>query len=157
MIKKIVSGGQTGVDRGALLLARTIGLESGGWCPRNRRAEDGRIDADFPLQETPLHHYWQRTQWNVRDSDGTMLLHRGKISRGTALTWRTTKELDKPCCLVDMNQPVVASRILKWLDHFRIEILNVAGPRESENPGIQEQAFQMLGRILNVGEGLSPP
>ena len=78
MLAKIVSGGQTGVDRAALDVALDLSLPCGGWCPKGRKAEDGPIAAHYPLTETPLDSYPQRTEWNVRDSDGTLVLTRGK-------------------------------------------------------------------------------
>ena len=71
--ERIVSGGQTGADRAALDWAIERGIPHGGWCPRGRRAEDGRIDRRYALRETPAHDYQQRTRWNVRDSDGTLI------------------------------------------------------------------------------------
>src|SRR6266508_6387099 len=97
MITKIVSGGQTGVDRAALDVALELGMPCGGWCPQGRRAEDGRIDDRYPLNETPWDGYPQRTEWNVRDSDGTLILTCGESDRGTALTVRLAQERNKPC------------------------------------------------------------
>ncbi|MCZ6552322.1 MAG: hypothetical protein O7A67_00850, partial [SAR324 cluster bacterium] len=87
-LQRIVSGGQSGVDRAALDAALATGLPCGGWCPRGRRAEDGPIHERYHLLETPSRRYAQRTEWNVRDSDGTLLLTRREPSRGTALTRR---------------------------------------------------------------------
>ncbi|MEM1442023.1 MAG: putative molybdenum carrier protein, partial [Verrucomicrobiota bacterium] len=87
MLRKLVSGGQTGVDRAALQWALKRGWDCGGWCPAGRLAEDGAIESHFPLQETPSAEYSQRTEWNVRDSDGTVLLTRSpKLEGGTKLT-----------------------------------------------------------------------
>mgnify|MGYP003793290687 CR=1 FL=1 len=86
MIKKIVSGGQTGVDRAALDVAMQLGIPVGGWCPRGRRAEDGRIPDSYPLREASSVNYAKRTELNVRDSDGTLILSGGPLTGGTALT-----------------------------------------------------------------------
>ena len=86
MIERIVSGGQTGVDRAALEVAIEHQIPIGGWCPRGRRSEDGTIPTKFTLQETPTADYSQRTAWNVRDSDGTLLISCGELTGGTALT-----------------------------------------------------------------------
>ncbi len=95
MPEKIVSGGQTGVDRAALDAALALGVPCGGWCPRGRRAEDGEIPARYPLRETPLPTYEQRTEWNVRDADGTLVLTRGPASGGTALTLALAERLGR--------------------------------------------------------------
>ena len=85
MIARLVSGGQTGVDRAALDVARELAIPSGGWCPKGRKAEDGKIDDSYPLVESPSASYSQRTRWNVRDSDGTLVLTCGKLTGGTLL------------------------------------------------------------------------
>ena len=97
----IVSGGQTGVDRGALLGAQEAGLACGGWCPRGRRAEDGPISARFPLRETDTTDYAERTHRNVRDSDGTLLLQFGELRGGSALTSEAAGERGKPLLVLD--------------------------------------------------------
>src|SRR6266851_4977853 len=97
MFAKIISGGQTGVDRAALDVALELGIPCGGWCPKGRRAEDGRIPKRYPLVETPTPAYPVRTEWNVRDSDGTLVLARGQASGGTALTIEFATDYGKPC------------------------------------------------------------
>src|SRR5215217_2323846 len=92
---KIVSGGQTGVDRAALDVALELGIECGGWCPAGRQAEDGPIDARYPLRETPSADPAQRTEWNVRDSDATLLLTTGAASPGTELTREVARRLGR--------------------------------------------------------------
>src|SRR5438105_15558458 len=92
-LHKIVSGGQTGVDRAALDVALELGMPCGGWCPRGRRAEDGPITDRYPLSETPWSGYPQRTGWNVRDADGTLILTMGQADRGTALTQQLAARL----------------------------------------------------------------
>ncbi|HSR12366.1 MAG TPA: putative molybdenum carrier protein, partial [Thermodesulfobacteriota bacterium] len=96
MVKKIISGGQTGVDRAALDVALELGIPAGGWCPKGRRAEDGRIPDYYPLQEASSPEYPVRTQLNVEDSDGTLILYRNSPAGGTALTIRLAKRLKKP-------------------------------------------------------------
>src|ERR1700730_12095061 len=100
MIEKIISGGQTGVDRAALDVALTLGIACGGWCPRGRRAEDGQIPPEYPLPETPTDESPRRTEWNVRDSDGTLILTRGAPDRGTALTAKLANRQAKPLYVV---------------------------------------------------------
>src|ERR1043166_1868000 len=99
----IRSGGQTGVDRAALDVALEWGVPCGGWCPRGRRAEDGPINPRYPLVETPWVGYPQRTEWNVRDSDGTLILTRGEADRGTALTIELASRYQKPCLVLALK------------------------------------------------------
>ena len=148
-VEKIVSGGQTGVDRAALDVALAMGIECGGWCPRHRRAEDGRIPDRYPLSETSSASYSQRTRRNVRDSDGTLILLDGEPRGGTLLTQRTAVERGKPCLLVDVSGPLSAEEIRTWLSAHGIQVLNVAGPRESQSPGITLAATQLLHEVLS--------
>jgi Circularly permutated YpsA SLOG family len=104
-VRRIVSGGQTGVDRAALDVALELGLECGGWCPRGRRAEDGEIPARYPLRETRSAGYPVRTERNVRDSDATLVLHEGRLGRGTALTAGCARRLGRPLLEVDLRRP----------------------------------------------------
>lgn len=143
MNKIIVSGGQTGVDRAALDAALSLGLNCGGWCPKGRRAEDGAIPEFYPLKETPGRDYAQRTEWNVRDSDATLILCRGKPSGGTAMTVQFAKAAGKPVYLVDLAI-VDEQAIRRWLDEQRAAILNIAGSRESQHPGIYRQTLTLL-------------
>src|SRR5215212_1496285 len=116
MIQKVVSGGQTGVDRAALDVALALGVPCGGWCPRGRRAEDGAVPDAYPLAETPWHGYPQRTAWNVRDSDGTLVLTRGTPDRGTALTVRLARETKKPFLVVDLERGIDAPAVRAWAE-----------------------------------------
>src|SRR5438067_6879001 len=136
MFSRIMSGGQTGVDRAALDVALEHGFACGGWCPKGRHAEDGPIPDCYPLQETPWEGYPQRTEWNVRDSDGTLILTRGEADRGTALTERLAKTQSKPCLVVDLAQPWDVEAVRQWIETNHIATLNIAGPRESSSPGI---------------------
>ena len=148
MFTKIVSGGQTGVDRAALDVALALGVPCGGWCPQGRRAEDGRLDDRYPLQETPWHGYPQRTEWNVRDSDGTLILTCGEADRGTALTVELAQRKKKPCLVVDVGVAVDLDMIRAWAEENGVGVLNVAGPRESSSPGIHDRAAEVLRRLL---------
>ena len=149
MLRKIVSGGQTGVDRAALDSARALGLQSGGWCPRGRIAEDGRLRLRYRLVETPASDYWQRTEWNVRDSDGTLIINRGRLDGGTLATARYALEAHaKPVYRVDIGRRVRRERFRAWLTRHRVRVLNVAGPRESKRPGIYREARGILLRLL---------
>ncbi len=148
MITKIVSGGQTGVDRAALDVALELGVECGGWCPLGRRAEDGPISEKYPLQETTWSGYPQRTEWNVRDSDGTLILTVGELDKGTALTVKLAGKLKKPHLVVDLADADPIPVILEWIAEMEIQTLNVAGSRESSSPGIHHQACELLRALL---------
>jgi predicted Rossmann-fold nucleotide-binding protein len=150
---RIVSGGQTGVDRAALDAAMDCGLECGGWVPRGRRAEDGAVPPHYPMRETPGHAYAERTRRNVRDSDGTLILAAGKPTGGTALTAAFTRRLGKPCLLIDLRAAADPAVISEWLRRHHIRVLNVAGPRESTCPGIHEQAKALLTALLRQASG----
>lgn len=160
----IVSGGQTGVDRGALEGARTAGLVTGGWCPRGRRAEDGTIPAGFGLQETGQDDYDTRTRRNVRDSDGTLLIGFGPLSGGSALTVEACRALGRPLLALDADRcgPDAAEPLadtLAFLAAHRIRVLNVAGPRESEAAGARSWARRFLVRLaaaLSENAGRAP-
>jgi len=147
-INKIISGGQTGVDSAALDTAIEFKIPHGGWCPMGRLAEDGIIDDRYQLKETDSCDYKQRTRFNVRDSDGTLILNTGKLEGGTALTARYAKELDKPMFIVDLEQNKNTDALVKWLEKFKIRDLNIAGPRESKRNGIYLKALHFLQKIL---------
>ena len=148
VVERVISGGQTGVDRAALDVALELGIPCGGWCPRGRRAEDGRIPERYPLRETLSAGYAQRTEWNVRDADGTLVLHRGALRGGTALTVALARRLGKPCLTADLAAGVDLAAVLDWLAAQQVAILNVAGPRESHAPGIGGEARALLRRLL---------
>lgn len=148
MLTKIVSGGQTGVDRAALDVALELGFPCGGWCPKGRKAEDGPLHSRYPLVETPSDHYAIRTRRNVFDSDGTLLLVRGPLTGGSKLTADVAVRLGKPLLIVDLAGEVDGNTIRQWLDGHSVHVLNVAGPRESGAPGIYEQAKEILRKVL---------
>jgi hypothetical protein len=148
MFTKIVSGGQTGVDRAALDVALGLGLPCGGWCPKGRRAEDGPIAPHYPLTETASTAYPHRTRLNVRDSDGTFTLTLGQPDRGTALTIDLARRMKKPLLVVDLDAPADVAAVGAWIRNQRIEVLNVAGPRESTKPGIYAKAARFLRELV---------
>ncbi len=147
-VDKIVSGGQTGVDRAALDAALSLDITHGGWCPQGRRAEDGTIATQYRLRETPSSDYLQRTEWNVRDSDATLILTRGEVEGGTAATAQYAGRHEKPLLIVDLlsEPPVETAR--QWLSQNRIRTLNIAGPRASKQPAIYRQALDYLLKLL---------
>ena len=148
LLPRIISGGQTGVDRAALDVALELGMLCGGWCPAGRWAEDGPIPLRYPLRETPSPRPEQRTEWNVRDSDATLIIRGGGRSGGTALTARLAARYGKPLLIASLAEPVAPRRVREWMVVHRVRTLNVAGPRESEEPGIGRWAWRYLGAAL---------
>ena len=148
IFSKIISGGQTGVDRAALDAALELGLPTGGWCPQGRRAEDGPLEARYPLKETDSRNYAVRTEKNILDSDGTLILTRGNPKGGTALTKKLAKVHQKPFLIIDLSAGKNFRPVREWGHTYQIETLNVAGPRESEAPGIHHEAICFLKKIL---------
>lgn len=148
MIERVVSGGQAGVDRAALDVALEVGIPCGGWCPKGRKAEDGPIATRYPLKETPTDDYAQRTEWNARDSDGTLVITRGLPTGGTAQTIEFASRLNKPCLVADLENRINPTDMVEWAAAFGVSTLNVAGPRESKCPGIYDQAAAFLRTSL---------
>jgi len=148
LLRKVVSGGQTGVDRAALDAAMDLGFETGGWVPRGRRSEDGTIPERYALTETTSRDYEQRTEWNVRDTDATLVLTTGRLEGGTANTVELAHKMEKPIFVVDLLQPRNLDGILYWLEYENVRSLNVAGPRESKVPGIRAMAMEFLKDLL---------
>lgn len=146
---RIVSGGQTGVDRGALDAALALGIDHGGWCPAGRLAEDGRVPNHYQLVEIGSRYYPHRTEKNVRDSDATLILYRGRMTGGTKLTQRLCRQVGKPELSVSIaNQARAREKIIVWLNEVRPEVLNVAGPRESNAQGIHDETCKLLVAAL---------
>ncbi|MFT5092149.1 MAG: hypothetical protein ACI93T_000968 [Porticoccaceae bacterium] len=150
LIDRLISGGQTGVDRAALAVAQELGVPCGGWCPRGRRAEDGRIPARFPLKESTSRNYAVRTRMNVAESDGTLILSRGELTGGTALTESIARQMGKPWLVIDLVAEFNAQPVEEWIVENRIRTLNVAGPRESQQAGIFDQACEYLRTLINL-------
>lgn len=144
----VISGGQTGVDRAALDVAMELGVPCGGWCPRGRRAEDGMIPLKYPLRETPSGSYEQRTAWNVRDADATLVLCCRPPRGGTALTLRFVRRTGKASLVVDLDDLGGEEAARAFLASHRVRVLNVAGPRESQQPGIAVRAKAFLLAVL---------
>ncbi len=139
VIYKIISGAQTGVDRGALDAAMDLHMQYGGWCPKGRKAEDGKIPARYAyLMETRSFQYPNRTEKNIRDSDATLIVCWGTPTGGTALTIRLCEKLKKPYCVADMMGTPLA-KVVSWLGTYKPRTLNVAGPRASKHPTIDIQ------------------
>jgi hypothetical protein len=154
-VERIVSGGQTGVDRAALDWALEHGVDCGGWCPLGRRAEDEPIASRYPLRESETSGYEERTRLNVVDSDGTLILNAGKLDGGTALTVRFAIEERKPYTVVQLDAPGHddAPRVRAWLAAHTVRTLNVAGPRESKRPGVYRLAYAFLDDVARTAAG----
>lgn len=155
---KIVSGGQTGADRGGLDWAILRGVPHGGWCPRGRKAEDGCIHGRYLLVETGSGGYRERTELNVRDSDGTVIFTGpGVLHGGSLLTARMAERHGRPWVHLRMNDghEGVGNALLRFAVEMRIECLNVAGCRESRCPGIQQFVRQALDAAFTRGHSPS--
>jgi hypothetical protein len=146
---KIISGGQTGVDRAALDIALESGIPCGGWCPKGRKAEDGTIDPKYPLKETKSEEYRFRTESNVLEADATLVLTFGKPTGGTAFTIQMAVKHKKPYLLIDLKKKINPLFVQEWAKTRKIRTLNVAGPRESKIPGIYETAKEFLMQIIS--------
>ena len=136
---KIISGGQTGADRAALDWAIANGIEHGGWCPQGRLAEDGVITAQYDLRETPKADYLQRTEWNVRDSDATVIISLlPQLTGGSLATAELASSLGKPCLHLSGLQGGTenAQQLSGFLCRNEVQILNVAGSRTSGEPNV---------------------
>jgi hypothetical protein len=172
LVLNIRSGGQTGVDRAtldaALFYNTTTSLPSfnsnnakkpfhvhvTGWCPKGRLAEDGPIPSRYPLIETPTSLYSERTEWNVRDADATLVLLLSTTmppDNGTTFTIEKVTELQKPLKIIFLNDDIVTntSQVLQWMNDHQVKMLNVAGPRESNCPGIYSKTYDFMTVLLN--------
>jgi predicted Rossmann fold nucleotide-binding protein DprA/Smf involved in DNA uptake len=154
----IISGGQTGADRAALDFAIEHGLPHGGWCPRARLAEDGPISARYELRETPSRKYAQRTEWNIRDSDATLVLSIAADPKGgTRLTLDLARRLGKPVLHVSRaasggDYRDLAAQVDAFLSEHAVQILNVAGPRASQEPEVTAFVWEILQGALHRTE-----
>ncbi len=139
MIKKIISGGQTGADRAALDTAIKFNIDHGGWVPKGRRAEDGILPDKYRLKEMPTDSYPRRTEKNIWDSHATLIVVHGDLTSGSLLTKRLAQKLERPCChinLLDIDEFEAAIVVHAFITDYRVEVLNVAGPRASHDPDI---------------------
>lgn len=148
MLKKIVSGGQTGVDRAALDAAIRMGIPHGGWIPKGRRTEGGPLPERYRLDEMPTDSYPERTEKNVIASDGTLIICRGTPQGGTDYTRKMALRHGKQMLHIDLSlyqNPIdAASLVSSWIQLNKIETLNVAGPRASKDPNIYGAALALL-------------
>ncbi|MCD6055460.1 MAG: hypothetical protein K0R12_422 [Gammaproteobacteria bacterium] len=152
MIEKIISGGQTGVDRAALDTAIALGIAHGGWCPKGRLSEKGIIPPHYALIETDSTDYGIRTQLNIRDSDGTLILTSQPLDElpdGTVLTYQKALKIQKPCLMINLSHDHDAALLIHWIEKNALTLLNIAGPRESQSPGIYHSAKTFLEKIIS--------
>lgn len=154
ILQKIVSGGQTGADQSALDFAISKNISHGGWCPRGRIAENGLIPERFLLKETPDEKYSLRTEWNVRDSDATVILTiSARLTGGSGLTMKLCKRWKRPCVHLSRERTADPGKTLAdFIEENMVQTLNVAGPRDSTEPGVGryvtsvlEDAWQKIG------------
>jgi hypothetical protein len=153
MIKKIISGGQTGADRAALDVALKLSIPHGGWIPKGRKAEDGTLPEIYRLKEMPTDSYPARTEQNVIDSDGTLIIARGKLTGGTDYTRQMTLKHRKQLLGIDLNLTGhfdAASLIVSWIKLQRVQVLNVAGPRASKDPRIYSDVLRILEQVIQI-------
>jgi len=146
-----ISGGQTGVDRATLDFALEHSIPCAGWCPKGRLAEDGKIPQKYPLKETITSDYPERTEKNILDSDGTLVLNmEGIMDQGTLYTIELSRIHKKPCLIIDIcrDQKRQVSEIRVWLEKEKITTLNIAGARESNSPGIYKKTGVFLEKLL---------
>lgn len=154
---RIITGGQTGVDRTALDWAINHRVPHGGWCPLGRTAEDGIIPMRYKLNETSLEDPRQRTEWNVRDSDGTVIfLASGEPTGGTAFAQTCCKLTQKPCLILRKNHETLdhAKQLTTFIEQNEITLLNIAGPRSSEEPKLFSFVTDVLDRVFTLKSSL---
>lgn len=146
---EVWSGGQTGIDRAALDAAMQLGLKHGGYVPKGRLSEDGPVPDKYTgLRECNSVEYPVRTELNIRDTDATLLMTTARKSRGTELTRRLAQRIRKPLLVISVSNPPDPKKFWEWITANRITKLNVAGPRESKNPGIHDQGLKILLAFL---------
>jgi hypothetical protein len=147
MIKKVISGGQTGADQAALDIAIKLDIPHGGWVPKGRLTEDGPLPEKYGMQETGSANYPERTERNVADSDGTLIFSHGELSGGSRLTQELAGKHGRPCLHINLNTISAfhaAQKIKSWTIENHIEVLNVAGSRASGDPDIYQAVVDIL-------------
>jgi hypothetical protein len=151
MVTKIISGGQTGADRAALDVAIKLGISHGGWIPKGRLTENGKLDDKYQLKEMDTANHNKRTEQNVIDSDGTLILSHGKLTGGSDYTRDMVLRHGRPWLHIDLNKTrssQAARQIRSWIAEHEIKVLNVAGPRASKDLAIYLSTTDILERVL---------
>ena len=162
MLERVISGGQTGVDQAALRAARDCGIAIGGWCPPGRACEGGVIPSEFPLRETlndrspeaPDVPRSQRTEWNVRDADATLILRaaHAHADPGTDVTARFAAQYGRATLTCDITDARGPEQIASWIGAHDVRTLNVAGPSESTAPGVGDAAYGLLREVFSASK-----
>ena len=152
MVIKIISSGQTGVDRAALDAALENDIACGGWCPKGRLAEDGPIAAKYPLVETETLSHAKSSELNVVDSDGTLLLNWGSLGGGSIKKAALVTRLKKPLRVLNLNENPKMDDVEAWAIRFKIRVLNVSGPKASEVANAYVDAKAFITQLL-IGDG----
>lgn len=151
MVKKIISGGQTGADQAALDVAIKLGIPHGGWIPKGRLTENGPLEAKYQLQEMETANYNKRTEQNVIDSHGTLIISHGMLTGGSEYTREMATYHNRPWLHIDLNTTSdfhAAQKIQSWIKDHHIETLNVAGPRASKDAQIYRATTDILETVL---------
>jgi Circularly permutated YpsA SLOG family len=150
-LEKIVSGGQTGADRAALDVAIELGIPHGGWISKGRKTERGSLAAKYQLKEIPTDSYPKRTEQNVIDSDGTLIISDGPLTGGSEYTRQMAERHEKPWIHADTNRVSIEAAVqlvMAWINGNEIKVLNVAGPRSSKDPTIHTTVKRILKAVL---------
>ncbi len=147
---KIISGGQTGADQAALDAAIELTIPHGGWLPKGRKTEAGPLPLKYNLRELRSDRYRDRTEMNIVDSDGTLIVSFGPLTGGSALTESLALKHDRPCLVIDLelvSRDEAVTAVEKWIDRHNIHTLNVAGPRASSEPRIYKAVRDIIETI----------
>jgi len=151
MLKKIISGGQTGADQAALDVAIKLGIPYGGWIPKGRLTEKGALDSKYKLNEMETTNYNKRTEQNVVDSDGTLIISHGRLTGGSDYTREMALLHHRPWLHIDLNKTgafQAAGKIKSWITENEIEVLNVAGSRASKDPAIYKATVDIIETVF---------
>ena len=151
MLKKIISGGQTGADQAALDVAIKLGIPYGGWIPKGRLTEKGRLDRKYKLKEMETTNYNKRTEQNVIDSDGTLIISHGRLTGGSDYTREMALLHHRPWLHIDLSKTgafQAAGKIKSWITKNKIEVLNVAGSRASKDPAIYQDTVDIIETVF---------
>ncbi len=149
-IHKIISGGQSGVDRSALDFSLQNNINCGGWCPNGRWAEDGIIPSKYPLVETVETETIYRTMKNIESSNGTLILYNKSMDKGTKQTLNYAQKLNVPVLNIDLSKKISENILQNWIRTHKLKTLNIAGPRESNSPGIYHESLDFLNKMKHL-------